>query len=85
MLREFFFWQVYQELPYCYFCEEPIIALKDIPETFGHRRHPSVKIKFTIHHEDGNRDNNHWTNLKISHARCHKKFHMQERQYKEKI
>lgn len=76
MLREFFWLHGSQTL--CCFCNLPLVGLPQ-NMTFGHRRHGRVPICFTAHHEDENRDNNAYTNLKDSHPWCHKQHHAEER------
>jgi hypothetical protein len=77
MLREFFLLNAPRIL--CVFCHLPIYP----PElsnrlTFGHRRHTKVHFaNFTVHHGDGNRENNTDQNLKNSHSDCHKRYHKQ--------
>lgn len=73
MLREF----AHSYLPrlLCYFCQKPL--MERIVDTFGHRRHPKVKVKVTLHHINENRSDNAWDNLVWAHSACHKRFHKQ--------
>jgi hypothetical protein len=76
MLREFFWLQA----PHtdCYFCKEPLITpVADM--TFGHRRHPPIDVKISVHHIDHNRENNSLGNLAPAHRRCHEAYHAKER------
>lgn len=92
MLRELG-WLILPRLE-CFFCHSPIMGGPQGAMTFGHRRHPAIETKFTVHHEDKDRENNQIVglehimimglhqlkgNLKISHKRCHQQFHANER------
>jgi hypothetical protein len=50
----------------CYFCG------KDLLESLPKRRGDYL----TIHHLDGNRNNNSIENLVLAHRRCHKAYHL---------
>jgi hypothetical protein len=74
MLREFA-WFYLPRLT-CYFCQKPLSIL-GLGMSFGHRRHPKVKVKITLHHIDGDRKNNSYANLTWAHSACHKRYHKQ--------
>jgi hypothetical protein len=84
MLREFF-WLHAPDIK-CRFCNEPLCA-ESANMTFGHRRHPKVSVKVTVHHEDEDRANNRRSNLKDAHRACHQrhvhKSQMRGRPYEE--
>lgn len=71
MLREIG-WLLLPTLP-CYFCHKALV--NRIQMTFGHRRHPPITVKLTVHHEDRDRDNNSDVNLHLCHSKCHRDYH----------
>jgi hypothetical protein len=73
MLREFAHFYLPRLL--CYFCQKPLME-KQV-ETFGHRRHPKVRARITLHHIDEDRQHNDWINLSWAHSACHRRFHKQ--------
>jgi len=76
MLRE----MAYLLLPdiACFFCKKPLIERPpDI--TFGHRRHPPVKVKLTAHHRNHNREDNYRYNVQPCHQVCHQLYHANDR------
>ncbi len=78
MLREF----AWLHMPQinCCFCGEPLLPWPDNNSmTFGHRRHSKIHVKYTVHHENRNREDNLRSNLKDSHSKCHDKHHAAER------
>ena|ERR1700675_2909826 len=72
MLREF--WWLRAPNMCCFFCHEALDYNRG-EMTFGHRRHPPVEAKFTVHHENHNRENNLFDNLKVCHTQCHRRYH----------
>ena len=75
-LREFFL--LFAPQINCRFCGKPIIP--PAQQTFGHRRHTKVwDVNFCVHHEDENRENNEFDNLKPAHSSCHRRYHAQQR------
>ena len=75
MLREFmYFWGPLLE---CKFCHKQLVPDPNVG--FGHRRHPAVQVRLTVHHEDRNRMNNDRKNLSWAHTECHRRFHATER------
>jgi hypothetical protein len=74
MLREFFWFHAPKI--HCVFCKQPLIELPP-KMTFGHRRHPKVRAKFTIHHDNEDRSDNRFENLFPAHSGCHRRYHKQ--------
>jgi hypothetical protein len=62
----------------CFFCHRKLLE-RPPSMTFGHRRHPPIEARITVHHDDKNRENNTDANLKFSHKLCHVAFHANER------
>lgn len=82
MLREMA-WAFLSQIKCC-FCSLPLVQ-REPGMTFGHRRHPSVKVKLTVHHRDRNRENNKPDNLGACHQACHIAHHAKERRKHEPI
>jgi len=59
----------------CYFCPLMLINEPVQGSTFGHRRHPTIEDKITVHHLDRNRNNNKRDNLAWAHSECHRAYH----------
>lgn len=57
----------------CWFCQNPLLEV--VSKTFGHRAHPPITAKLTIHHENENHDDNRPSNRKPCHQSCHKTYH----------
>lgn len=63
----------------CFFCKELLI-----PEDGNHYAHGDGEgspfdvdfKKYTIHHKNGDHDDNRKRNRKWSHTKCHKSFHL---------
>jgi len=72
MLREMV-WH-FGEITLCEFCHRPLLHIPP-GMTFGHRRHPPIDTKLTIHHRDRNRDNNQASNRVPAHRSCHIQYH----------
>src|SRR5882724_5086121 len=72
MLRELvWFWGTRDT---CEFCKKPLIKTPyDL--TFGHRRHPPIVAKLTIHHRNRNREDNSIYNTTSCHQACHRNYH----------
>ena len=70
----------------CFFCKKSLLKLEDVIcqdgelHIAGKTPPQPIKTKLTIHHEDGNHYNNDSENRKPCHSKCHKSFHMHERQ-----
>lgn len=77
LLREIAWWAI--RYLRCYFCDEVFIPVKKATKlTFGHRHHKPFKLKLTLHHRDGDHDENKHDNLRWSHSTCHKRHHIKE-------
>lgn len=61
----------------CIFCGKRLLTSSGM--TYGHRRHPKITEKLTIHHVDETRSNNAMYNLTIVHTTCHKTYHAAQR------
>jgi hypothetical protein len=72
MLREFFWFHGPNTL--CVFCNKPLCE-RPPNMSFGHRRHPKVRVRITLHHNDEDRTNNADINLSDAHSACHRAFH----------
>lgn len=77
MLRELTWLMLTQYEATCMLCHEPLL-LRPNGMTFGHRRHPKIPVRFTVHHVDHDRTNNQLSNLAIVHSGCHKKYHAED-------
>lgn len=64
----------------CWFCHVPFLS---DPAPVGRRggdgTGPALAAKISIHHLDGNHDNDADENKVLAHRRCHKSHHMQLR------
>ena len=76
----------------CYFCKKPLLDVQILADNFspdklyiGSFAALSIKERLTIHHKDGNHHNNDPKNRKPCHRKCHKSWHMRERQALKKI
>lgn len=58
----------------CCFCRKPLDYAEDFI-THGNATGPKFTEKLSIHHLDGNHDNNIDTNKAICHTKCHKGYH----------
>lgn len=61
----------------CWFCVEPLDAYTDFSE-HGEAVGPKFTAKLTIHHVDGNHENNALLNKALCHTKCHKSHHRKE-------
>jgi hypothetical protein len=71
----------------CCFCEEPLLKLEDVLLSDGKlhiasRSQLPIRTKLTVHHEDGNHQNNAPSNRKPCHQSCHKSYEMKLRRQK---
>ena len=57
----------------CFFCEKPLVDQSFIAH--GNSIGPKFTEKISIHHIDGNHENNEHTNKAPCHTTCHKSFH----------
>lgn len=62
-MKEVLEWFLIEVDARCFFCKEQVVDV----------------MKVTIHHVDRDRSNNAPSNLVLSHATCHKSFHMKVR------
>jgi hypothetical protein len=62
----------------CFFCKDPLLSLEDQRRTaeisFGNATAPPMDLDITIHHENGNHDDNRKSNRKPAHESCHKSW-----------
>lgn len=63
----------------CCFCGKPLSETAETWTNHGNARGPKLVDPITIHHRDGNHDNNAHENKALAHRSCHKRFHLQER------
>lgn len=57
----------------CFFCKKPLSGVEF--EKHGNSIGPRFTEKLSIHHVDGNHDNNEESNKALSHTSCHKSHH----------
>lgn len=76
MLRELCWWFLPQLN--CCFCGEPLLV-RPAGMTFGHRRHPKVDVKLTLHHREEDRSKNAFMDVSPCHSPHHKGFHASKR------
>lgn len=60
----------------CYFCRQHLDASHFVEH--GNSTGPKFTLKLTIHHVDGDHDNNEQMNKALAHTKCHKSFHRRE-------
>jgi hypothetical protein len=60
----------------CFFCRKGF--LPDYNVEFGNARAPIFDMDITIHHKDGDHQNNAKSNRAEAHETCHKSFHAKE-------
>lgn len=64
----------------CYFCGKPLSEIAESWNNHGNGDGPKLTDRrITIHHRDGNHDNNEHSNKVLCHTSCHKSHHMMER------
>lgn len=63
----------------CFFCKELLLP-EGVPSyvKFGNASAPPMDMDFTIHHKDGNHQNNEPSNRALAHESCHKRFHAKD-------
>jgi hypothetical protein len=84
--RELLWWFLSCKRPTnkCFFCkktvltEEQLEMLRDGWVKFGNASAPPLDLDITLHHKDGDHDNNDPDNLAPSHDSCHKSHHAKE-------
>jgi hypothetical protein len=62
----------------CPFCKEPLLQ-SDNSYNHGDGESSPFDTDLTLHHKDGDHDNNDKHNRVWSHRRCHKSFHLTAR------
>lgn len=73
MLREMV-WH-FTEGKKCPFCKKELLPGATDLE-YGERNCPPIKERLTIHHSNGNHDDNRKKNRKPAHQSCHKRYHI---------
>jgi hypothetical protein len=73
MLRELTYEYLFEKT--CCLCKQPLLQLTKTYTRLGDRCAPPIKDQITIHHADGNHNNNKPVNRKKVHVLCHKKYH----------
>jgi hypothetical protein len=58
----------------CFFCNKGFLPT-DIEPKFGNARAPIFDMDITIHHKNGNHDDNRKANRRVAHQSCHKSYH----------
>lgn len=58
----------------CFFCKKKLDDYTDFEE-HGEAKGPKFTAKITIHHVDGNHENNALSNKALCHTSCHKSYH----------
>jgi 5-methylcytosine-specific restriction endonuclease McrA len=59
----------------CYFCRKALVAASG---RCGNADGPKLTAKLTVHHKDGDHDNDVPSNRALAHRACHKAFHARE-------
>lgn len=62
----------------CYFCKRELMKDESYAKD-GDGQGSPIARRITIHHVDGNHDNDKRSNKRLAHTRCHKSFHMRQR------
>jgi hypothetical protein len=62
----------------CCFCKKPLQDDKSYAKDGDGQGSPICR-RITIHHKDGNHQNDNPENKKLSHTTCHKSYHMRQR------
>jgi len=62
----------------CHFCQEALLTPAQLAGTPGSGRGRPLIAHLSEHHIDGNHDNNTIENRALSHATCHRRFHLAE-------
>jgi hypothetical protein len=77
-----FFFGKYQ--PKCCFCHHPILTPEDLDVltdgiALGNANAQQMDVEgMTVHHNDGDHENNEPSNWKLAHTACHKQHHANE-------
>jgi hypothetical protein len=80
MLRELAWYLIHFKSTHCYLCLRRFDeGAPPVAFTFGHRRHPRLVTRISIHHENKDRQNNTFFNLFLCHKSCHEQHHAKER------
>jgi hypothetical protein len=63
----------------CFFCRKDLLGIEDMVNgasvRFGNATAPPMDLDITIHHRNGNHEDNRKRNRKLAHATCHKQHH----------
>lgn len=59
----------------CVFCKKPLDEYGKAFAAHGNSIGPKFDVQVTIHHIDGNHDNQEDENKALCHTRCHKSYH----------
>lgn len=62
----------------CYFCKEPLANYADEFVEHGNAIGPKFTAALSIHHVNGNHDDNSELNKALAHTKCHKSYHRTE-------
>lgn len=76
MLRELAHY--YLPLHTCMLCNQALMPSELATEKLGHSTPTPVKVQTTIHHVDGNHENNAPSNRAVVHRVCHKRHHARD-------
>jgi len=67
----------------CFFCHKPLLTpeqLKSYAKDGDGQGSPlAISRTITIHHKDGNHENDKDSNKALAHSNCHRSYHMTER------
>jgi hypothetical protein len=61
---------------YCFFCGELLLTVVCGKVKHGDGAGPKLRDKITIHHIDGNHENDAEDNKALAHQSCHKRHHL---------
>ena len=62
----------------CCFCHRELDEYAKAFERHGNSVGPKFDVQITVHHKDGNHDNNEPENKALCHTTCHKSYHRKE-------
>ena len=61
----------------CFFCNGPLLTVACGKVKHGDGAGPKLRDKITIHHIDGDHDNDAAENKALAHQSCHKRYHLE--------